>query len=163
MHAAVLGCLSLVVAATALTGSGSLTPHIRVSAVDVLLAGVGPGGALSSGLTGELENEGWAAFTLTGVSADVPGLRLIPEDELTVEGGKTRTFSGRVVVTDCAAVPREPRSIRFTYRTWLWSGSVEVIPDSWRLPGTSGEPVPVAWQRGVAVEMCNRAVSSDWS
>ncbi|MGW2154641.1 hypothetical protein [Nonomuraea sp. NPDC001699] len=66
----------------------------------------------------------------------------------------------RFVITDCAAVPHEPQPIRYTYRTWLGTGSSEVTPTSWQLTGSTGS-VPVAWQRGLAGLACNQAVSGE--
>ncbi|WP_189248753.1 hypothetical protein [Streptosporangium pseudovulgare] len=97
-------------------------------------------GALSSSVVIEIENEASAPFTITGVSAEMPGLRLLPTDEvkgehseLTVGGGRTEVLERRVVITDCAAVPYEPQPIRFTYRTWTGPGSAEVTLTSWQL------------------------------
>ncbi|MET8984069.1 hypothetical protein ABZW49_01340 [Nonomuraea wenchangensis] len=97
----------------------------------------------------------------------IPGLRLLPSEdteedpaEITVEGNGSGTVIRRIVIADCAAVPREPQPIRFTYRTWLGSGSSEVTPAPWQLTGSEGQ-VPVAWQRGLAGLVCNKAVSGD--
>ncbi|MEU9834565.1 hypothetical protein AB0D67_23800 [Streptosporangium sp. NPDC048047] len=142
-------------------------------------------GVLSSSWRIEIENEASVPFTVTGVSAEMPGLRLLPADEtekeqavLTVGGGKTEVLNRRVVITDCAAVPYEPQPVRFTYRTWMGSGSEQVVWDSWRLsqpeePEESEESEesdgtvvfddpqrlnPVAWQRGLAGMICNDAM-----
>ncbi|MBB5774427.1 hypothetical protein [Nonomuraea jabiensis] len=131
-------------------------------------ADVDENGVLSTRAYIEMENEGLAAFTLTGISAEMPGLRLLPADEaqderstVTVERGGSQTVVRRIVITDCAAVPREPQPVRFTYRTWMGSGSAEVIWGSWRLEGPEGG-LPVAWQRALASDVCNEVVSGEW-
>ncbi|MEU6722938.1 hypothetical protein ABZ917_04390 [Nonomuraea wenchangensis] len=94
-------------------------------------------------------------------------MRLLPSEnteddpaEITVEGDGSRTVIRRIVIADCAAVPREPQPIRFTYRTWLGSGSAEVTLAPWQLNGSERQ-VPVAWQRGLAGLVCNKAVSGE--
>lgn len=164
------GSLTLVIVAVALWGSGSITPRVQWSLEAMFLhAEVDQNDVLSTRVYIELENEGLASFVLTGISAEIPGLRLLPADqakegspEVAVESGKTQIVERRIVITDCAAVPHEPQPIHFTYRTWLGPGSAEVTGDSWGLPGLTGS-VPVAWQRGLAAEVCNDAVSPDWS
>ncbi|MFI6741242.1 hypothetical protein ACIBI9_50715 [Nonomuraea sp. NPDC050451] len=144
-------------------------PQVRWSLDSFFLgADVDENGVLSTRVYIEVENEGLAAFTLTGISAEMPGLRLLPADDaqderstVTVERGGLKTVARRIVITDCAAVPREPQPVRFTYRTWMGSGSAEVIWDSWRLEGPEGD-LPVAWQRALASHVCNEAVSGEW-
>ncbi|WP_433514907.1 hypothetical protein ACQP2T_04370 [Nonomuraea sp. CA-143628] len=163
------GGLTLVIVAAALWGSGSITPALHWSLQDFFLhAEVDQNGVLSTTMYIEVENEGLASFVLTGISAEIPGLRLLPADQakeetsvVTVESGDMPTMKRRIVITDCAAVPYEPQPIRFTYRTWLGPGSVEVTGDSWGLPGSTGR-VPVAWQKAMAGKVCNEAVSPDW-
>ncbi|MEU6739982.1 hypothetical protein [Streptosporangium sandarakinum] len=179
----------LVVIAVLLWSSGVITPQIRWS-VDVLFphAEVDENGALSGRLFIEIENEASAPFTITGVSAEMPGLRLLPADEakgerseLTVEGGRIEVLERRVVITDCAAVPYEPEPVRFTYRTWMGSRSAEVVWGPWQLPepeepeeaeepeefegtvliGDQRQSGPVAWQRGFAGMVCNDAMDPD--
>jgi hypothetical protein len=162
-------CLSLVLGAAALWGSGALTPHIRWGLEEFFLrAEVDRHGVLSADVTIELENEGLAPFTLTGISAEMPGLRFLPADAakgehtvVTVRSGGWETLRRRIVITDCAAVPREPQPIHFTYRTWMGSRSAEATWSSWRLTGSAGS-LPVAWQRGLASKICNDAVSPEW-
>lgn len=161
-------CVVLMCVAAGLWWSGSITPHIRWGIEDFFLqADVDGNGVLSTNALIELENQTIAPFTITDISMSIPGLRLLPskdtEDdpaEITVEGNGSRTVVRRIVIADCAAVPREPRPIRFTYRTWLGSGSSEVILDPWQLTGSEGQ-VPVAWQRGLASLVCNKAVSGE--
>ncbi|NUW30055.1 hypothetical protein HTZ77_01210 [Nonomuraea sp. SMC257] len=162
-------CLASLVMAAGLWWTGAMTPHIRWG-VDTLFtrADVDANGVLYGDVDIEVENEGWATFTLTGISADIPGLRFLPPDEgrqepatLTARRGDMEVLRRRVVITDCAAVPHEPRPIRFTYRTWLGGGSAEVIWDSGRLDGPS-KSLPIAWQRGLAGKICNEAVSPAW-
>lgn len=168
MSATVLGFLSLVLIVTGMWWSGAVTPHIRWSIDNFLLfPQVGKNDVLYADVHFELENEG-VAFTLTGISAEMPGLRLLPADEtkeersvVTVNGGGYETLKRRVVITDCAAVPHEPQPVRFTYRTWMGSGSAEATLESWQLTGPA-EYLPLAWQRGVAVEACNEVLSSKW-
>ncbi|MEU6787460.1 hypothetical protein ABZ912_50435 [Nonomuraea angiospora] len=144
-------------------------PQVRWSLDSFFLgADVDENGVLSTRVYIEVENEGLAAFTLTGISAEMPGLRLLPADDaqdersmVTVERGGWKTVVRRIVITDCAAVPRKPQPVRFTYRTWMGSGSAEVIWDSWRLKGPGGD-LPVAWQRALASHVCNKAVSGEW-
>ncbi|GAB2482457.1 hypothetical protein GCM10027187_57590 [Streptosporangium sandarakinum] len=169
-----------------LWSSGVITPQIRWD-IDTFFvhAEVDENGVLSGRLHIEIENEASAPFTITGVSAEMPGLRLLPADEakgerteLTVEGGRIEVLERRVLITDCAAVPYEPRPVRFTYRTWTGSGSAEVTWGSWQLSGPeeqeeSGEfegtvligdrqqSSPVAWQRGFAGMVCNDAMDPD--
>ncbi|WP_433540733.1 hypothetical protein ACQP10_01455 [Streptosporangium sandarakinum] len=179
----------LVVIAVLLWSSGVITPQIRWR-VDAFFvhAEVDENGVLSGSLLIEIENEASVPFTITGVSAEMPGLRLLPADEakgehteLTVGGGRIEVLERRVVITDCAAVPYEPQPVRFTYRTWMGSRSAEVTWDSWRLsepeeaeePEESGEfegtvligdqqqSGPVAWQRGFAGMVCNDAMDPD--
>ncbi|WP_433370675.1 hypothetical protein [Streptosporangium sp. CA-115845] len=153
---------------TGIWWSGVPTPHIRWSIDDFFLSPeVDKNGVLYASLNIELENEG-VAFTLTGISAEMPGLHLLPADEtkkersvVTVKGGDFETLTRRVVITDCAAVPHEPQPVRFTYRTWLGSGSAEVTWDSWQLTGPA-ERLQVAWQRGLAGKICNEVLSTKW-
>ncbi|MGW0591819.1 hypothetical protein [Streptosporangium sp. NPDC002607] len=153
---------------TGIWWSGVPTPHIRWSIDDFLLSPeVDKNGVLYASLHIELENEG-VAFTLTGISAEMPGLRLLPADEtkkersvVTVKGGGFETLTRRIVITDCAAVPHEPQPVRFTYRTWMGSGSAEATLESWQLTGPT-ERLQLAWQRGVAGKVCNEVLSSKW-
>ncbi|WP_188194824.1 hypothetical protein [Nonomuraea sp. SYSU D8015] len=115
-----------------------------------------------------LENKGATGFTLTDISAEIPGLRWLPADKaneelpaVTVAPGEAETLKRRIVVTDCAAVPHDPRPVRFTYRTWAGTSSAEVTWDSWRLNGPE-KSVPVAWQRWLSGDACNEAVNSEW-
>jgi hypothetical protein len=174
----VSGYLSLVLIAGGLWVSGQATPHIRWEINDFFLhAEVDQNGVLSSTLYIELENEGSTSFTLTGISAEMPGLRLLPADEtkdetidetkeersvLTVKEGDMGTMKRRLVITDCAAVPHEPQPVRFTYRTWMGSGAAEVTWDSWPQKGDRGG-ILLAWQRGLAGKVCEEAMSSKWS
>jgi hypothetical protein len=163
------GGLTLVIVAAALWGSGSITPRVQWSIETVFLhAEVDQNGVLSTPVYFEVENEGLASFVLTGISVEIPGLRLLPADQAkeedsvaAVESGDMQTMKRRIVITDCAAVPHEPQPIRFTYRTWLGPGSAEVTGDSWGMQGLAGS-VPVAWQKGLAGKVCNEAVSPDW-
>lgn len=165
----VSSCLSLVVIAASLWWSGAITPHIRWDPDGFFLrTEVDENGVLSAGLPIELENEGMASFALTGISAEIPGLLLLPADEvkkehpvITVGSGDMKTLETRIVITDCAAVPHEPQPVSFMYRTWMGSGSAKVTWDSWWLEGPEGS-LPVAWQRGLAGKICNDAVSPDW-
>ncbi|WP_329089165.1 hypothetical protein [Streptosporangium sp. NBC_01469] len=169
LRIAVPGFLTLTVVAAVLWWSGAITPHIRWSTNAFFLhAEVDKNGVLSTTVDIEVENDGPVPFTLTGVSAKIPGILLLPADEekkvrspLTVASGGVKTLKRRVVITDCAAVPHEPQPVEFTYRTWMGSGSVEVMGDSWELTGP-GERLQVAWQRGLATEVCNDAVSPEW-
>ncbi|MEV4577970.1 hypothetical protein AB0K16_32460 [Nonomuraea jabiensis] len=144
-------------------------PQVRWSLDNFFLsADVDENGVLSTRVYIEVENEGLAAFTLTGISAEMPGLRLLPADDaqderstVTVERDGLETVARRIVITDCAAVPRDPQPVRFTYSTWMGSGSAEAIWDSWRLEGPEGD-LPVAWQRALAGQVCNKAVSGEW-
>ncbi|MEV0195729.1 hypothetical protein [Nonomuraea sp. NPDC050691] len=145
-----------------------ISPQIRWSLDDFFLsAQVDENGVLSTPLSIELENEGFLPFTVTGLSAEVPGLRLLPAgdtpdepDAVTVNGGDLQVWTRRVVITDCAAVPREPQPVRFTYTTWMGPGSSEVIWKSGQLT-VDGRSVPIAWQRGLAGKVCNDAMSPD--
>ncbi|MFD8559789.1 hypothetical protein ACFV1N_21130 [Streptosporangium canum] len=165
----VSSCLSLVVIAASLWWSGAITPHIRWDPDGFFLrTEVDENGVLSADLPIELENEGMASFALTGISAEIPGLLLLPADEvkkehpvITVGSGDMKTLETRIVITDCAAVPHEPQPVSFTYRTWMGSGSAEVTWDSGWLEGPAGN-LPVAWQRGLAGKICNDAMSPDW-
>ncbi|MET7461997.1 hypothetical protein [Nonomuraea sp. NPDC005501] len=160
----VSGCLSLALLAAAMSWSGAITPHISWSLPGFFVhADVDENGVLSSTLDIDIENEGLTSFTLTGLTAEMPGLRLLPADEeVTMAIGGFQTVRRRVVITDCAAVPHEPQPVRFTYTTWVGSGSAEVTWGSWQLTGPEGQ-VPVAWQRAVAVKVCNEAMSPEWS
>lgn len=165
----VYGCVALLVVTAGLSWTGAITPHIRWSVESFFIhADVDPNGTLYSDIDIEVENEGLATFTLTGISADIPGLRLLPPDKgheeratLTARYGETEVLRRRVVITDCAAVPREPQPIRFTYQTWLGTRSAEVIWNSGQLNGPS-KSLPIAWQRGLASKICNEAVSPEW-
>ncbi|MFI6174614.1 hypothetical protein ACIA8R_03640 [Nonomuraea sp. NPDC051191] len=156
------------VAATGLWWSGSVTPRIRWEIDDFFVHGeVNDNGVLSTVAVIEIENETASAFTVTDISMSIPGLRLLPPEKtdddpavITVEGGGIRPVTRRFVITDCAAVPHEPQPIRYTYRTWLGTGSSEVTPTSWQLTGSTGS-VPVAWQRGLAGLACNQTVSGE--
>ena len=168
--AVVSGCMALFVIATSLWWSGSVTPHIRWGIVSFSVApDVDENGVLSTKVDIEMENEGLASVTLTGISLEIPGFRLLPADKergeiasVTVESGGMDTLRRQLVITDCAAVPHEPQPIRFTYRTWMYSETQEVIPNSWHLTAASGERVSMAWQRGLAGKVCSEAVSSEW-
>jgi hypothetical protein len=158
----------LVVIVVPLWWSGAVTPHIRWEvAVFALHADVDKNGVLSTNIYIDVENEGLVPFTITGISMEIPGFRLLPAEaredtaSVTVPSGGMETLPRRLVITDCAAVPHEPQPIRFTYTTWLDSGAAEVTWDSWWLEGF-GEQIPLAWQRGLATKVCNGAVSSEW-
>ncbi|MEU8379985.1 hypothetical protein [Streptosporangium sp. NPDC048865] len=163
------GFLSLAVVGSVLWWSGAMTPHIRWSTNTFFLrAEVDENGVLSTALDIDLKNEGMVPFTITGISAKIPGILFPPPDEtkeersqVTVGSGGQKTLRKRVVITDCAAVPREPQPVRFTYSTWMGSGTAEVTWDSWSLTGPETE-LPIAWQRGLASKVCNDAVSPDW-
>ncbi|MFI7699742.1 hypothetical protein [Nonomuraea sp. NPDC049480] len=169
LRAVVFGCLSLTVIAAGLWWSGAIIPHIRWELDDFFLhADVDENGVLSAFVHIDVENEGAASFTLTDISAEVPGLRFLPADTakeerpaVTVAPGDLERLTRRVVITDCAAVPHEPQPIRFTYETWTGTRSAEVTWDSWRLNGPE-EDLPIAWQRALAGNVCNQAVK-DWS
>ncbi|YCK33118.1 hypothetical protein ACNF49_03145 [Actinomadura sp. ATCC 39365] len=169
MPAVVSICLVLMCVAASLWWSGATTPRIQWT-IDSFFpsADVDDNGVLSTRALFELENEAISPITITDISMSIPGLRLLPpessQDEsakTTVEGRGMDSVSRRIVITDCGAVPHEPRPIRFTYRTWLGTGSSEVTPTSWQLTGKAGQ-VPVAWQRGLAGLVCNKAVSGEF-
>ncbi|WP_162641172.1 hypothetical protein [Streptosporangium sp. 'caverna'] len=165
----VSSCLSLVVVAAVLWWSGVIIPHIRWQPESLFLhSQVDENGVLYTRLYIELENDGLAPFTLTGMSTEMPGFLLLPADEakderavVTVAGGDQETLTRRIVITDCAAVPHEPQPISFTYRTWMGSGSAKVTWNSWHMTGAAGS-LPVAWQRGFAIKACNDAVSPEF-
>lgn len=169
LRAVVFGCLSLTAIAAVLWWSGAVTPHIRWELDDFLLrAEVDENGVLSTTVHIDVENEGAVSFTLTDISAGIPGLRFLPADkakeerpEITVAPGERENLRRRVVITDCAAVPHEPQPVRFTYRTWTGTRSAEVTWRSWRLEGP-GKSLPVAWQRALAGKVCNEAVTGEW-
>ncbi|MGN9788440.1 hypothetical protein ACTMTF_44000 [Nonomuraea sp. ZG12] len=162
--------MTLVVIATSLWWSGAATPHIRWEINDLFVnADLDENGFLSTDMHIAVENEGLVPFTLTGISVEIPGFRLMPVDEaydettsVTVGSGDTEILRRQLAITDCAAVPHEPQPIRFTYRTWMYSETEEVTWGSWHLTAASGEQVPVAWQRGLAGKVCSEAVSSEW-
>ncbi|GAA4181104.1 hypothetical protein GCM10022252_04920 [Streptosporangium oxazolinicum] len=170
MRIVVTGFLSLMVVASVLWWSGAITPHIRWDTDAFFLhAEVDENGVLSTPMVVRLENDGLVPFTLTDISAEIPGMVLLPADgakeersPVTVGSGGRKILESRVVITDCAAVPHEPQPVAFTYRTWLVSGSAEVMWDSWRLTGPEGDELPVAWHRGLAAKVCGDAVSPDW-
>ncbi|MEU4224747.1 hypothetical protein AB0F17_10650 [Nonomuraea sp. NPDC026600] len=161
--------LSLVIIAAAPWWSAAITPHIRWEIDPFFVhADVDENGVLSTRAFIEFENEGLAPVTLTDISAEMPGLRLLPADKadeessvVTLEGGSSATMHRRIVITDCAAVPHEPQPMRFTYRTWTGSGSAEAPGGSWQLTGPTGS-IPLAWQRALADDVCNDAVSPRW-
>ncbi|MGV9381434.1 hypothetical protein ACWDRB_36860 [Nonomuraea sp. NPDC003707] len=163
------GFVALVAVVGFLWWLGEAPPQVRWSLDSLFLgADVDENGVLSTRVYIEVENEGLTSFTLTGISVEMPGLRLLPADDaqderstVTVESGGWKTVARRIVITDCAAVPREPQPVRFTYRTWMGSGAAEVIWDSWRLEGPKGD-LPVAWQRALASKVCSKAVSGEW-
>ncbi|MFI9593492.1 hypothetical protein [Nonomuraea sp. NPDC052265] len=148
--------------------SGSITPHIRWGIESFFLsAEVDDNGVLSTSAWVELENQAISPFTITDISMAIPGLRLLPPEntendpaEITVGGDGSRTVIRRIVITDCAAVPHEPQPIQFTYRTWLVSGTSEVMLDPWQMT-VRERRVPVAWQRALAATVCNKAVSGE--
>lgn len=165
----VCGSLSLMTIAAAPWLAAAITPHIRWE-IDAFFvhADVDENGVLSTRAFIDLENEGLASVTLSDISVEMPGLRLLPPDKteeeesvVTVKGGGSATVHRRIVITDCAAVPHEPQPMRFTYRTWTGSGSAEARADSWQLTGPTGS-IPLAWQRGLADDLCNDAVSPRW-
>ncbi|WP_143082539.1 hypothetical protein [Nonomuraea wenchangensis] len=166
---AVSSCLVLICGAMGLWWSGSIRPDVRWEISDFhLSAGVDDNGVLSTNVWIELENGTITPITITDISMPIPGLRLLPPKdtdddpaEITVAGNGFKTVIRRLVIADCAAVPHEPQPIRFTYRTWLGSGSSEVTLDPWQLTGSEGQ-VPVAWQRGLAGVVCNKAVSGEF-
>ncbi|MEV4369911.1 hypothetical protein AB0J71_22770 [Nonomuraea sp. NPDC049637] len=165
----VSGCLVLMCVAGGLWWTGSITPNIRWRIDSFFLtAHVDDNGVLSTRAWIELENQAISPFTITDISMAIPGLRLLPPEDtqddpakFTVRGDDSETVIRRIVITDCAAVPHEPQPIRFTYRTWLVSGTSEVVLDPWQM--TVGERrVPVAWQRALAGTVCNKAVSGEF-
>jgi hypothetical protein len=167
LRAVVFGCVLLAIVAAALWWAGAFTPRIHWE-IDNLasFAEVDENGVLASTVTVELTNNGRIPFTISGISAEMPGLRVLPGDNgqnqtITLKGGRREVFTARVVITDCAAVPNEPQPIHFTYRTWLGSGSAEVTWPSGRLTGHQ-QSLPIAWQRGMASEVCNEAVNPQW-
>ncbi len=156
------------VIAGSLWWSGAVTPHVSWEVVGFFLdADVDENGVLSTSMYIDVENEGLVPFTITDISMDIPGFRLLPAEarddtaSVTVRSDGMKTLRRKLVITDCAAVPHEPQPIRFTYTTWMDSGTAEVIWNSWYLTG-SGEQIPIAWQRGLATKVCNEAVSSEW-
>ena len=165
----VCGSLSLVIIAAAPWWSAAITPHIRWEVDPFFVhADVDENGVLSTRAFIELENEGLASVTLTDISAEIPGLRLLPVDKtdkggsvVTLAGGASATVTRSIVITDCAAVPHEPRPMRFSYRTWTGSASMEAPAGSWQLKGPTGS-IPIAWQRALADDLCNDAVSPHW-
>ncbi|MEU4533606.1 hypothetical protein AB0G15_01950 [Streptosporangium sp. NPDC023825] len=169
LRSVVFGFLSLAVVGSILWWSGAVTPHIRWDTDAFFLhAEVDENGVLSTNLDIELENEGLVPFTITDISAKIPGILLLPADEakeehalVTVGSGDQKTLRRRVVITDCAAVPHEPQPVTFTYRTWLGSRTAEVTWGSWALTGPEVR-LPIAWQRGLASKACNDAVSPDF-
>ncbi|MET8007211.1 hypothetical protein [Nonomuraea glycinis] len=168
LRAVISGCVTLMVIAASLWWSGAVAPHIRWEIIGFFLhADVDENGVLSTSMYIDVENEGLVPFTLTDISMEIPGFRLLPAEarddaaSVTVRSGDMGTLRRTLVITDCAAVPHEPQPIRFTYTTWLDSGTAEVTWGSWWLEG-SGERIPIAWQRGLATQVCNGAVSSEW-
>ncbi|MEU4830315.1 hypothetical protein [Streptosporangium sp. NPDC023615] len=162
-------CFPFALVAAALWWSGALTPQVEWSAGDFFLhAEVDRNGVLSTTLRIEVENRGLAAFTLTDLATEMPGLRFLPADgsknqpsEVTVHGGDSERLERRVVITDCAAVPHEPQPVRFSYRTWTGSRTTEATWDSWWLQSPEKD-VPVAWQRGLVGKVCSEAVNPGW-
>lgn len=162
------GYVTLVVIAGSLWWSGAVTPHVSWEiATFALHPDVDENGVLSAHIYIDVENEGLVPFTITDISMEIPGFRLLPAEarddtaSVTVRSDGMGTLRRKLVITDCAAVPHEPQPIRFTYTTWMDSGTAEVTWNSWYLTG-SGEQVPIAWQRGLATKVCNEAVSSEW-
>ncbi|MET8862554.1 hypothetical protein ABZW11_06310 [Nonomuraea sp. NPDC004580] len=158
----------LAVVAVILSWAGATEPRADWTA-DEGLSYRDEAGRLVTSMTLEVWNEGPVPFTITGIALDVPGLRLLPPDGTKRERASVRvaayelvSISRSVHVGDCAKVPREPQPVRFTYRTPLWSGESEAVPDSWRYSGL-GDDVTLAWQRGLAAQACNEAVSDEWS
>ncbi|MFG1946129.1 hypothetical protein [Nonomuraea sp. NPDC048826] len=165
--AAAIACLSLAVVAVPWAAEAD-SRRIHWTGPDIGVLGVEKtdDGALAVALRIEVEYQGIGSFTLTGLSADIPGMRLLPVNkardetgQVTVESGSWETLRRTVVITDCEAVPREPQPIRFTYRTWLGDGEGQVVWHPRQLPE---ESVTVAWQRGIAIEACDEAVER-WS
>jgi hypothetical protein len=157
----ITGFLLQAAVTTGLWSSGALIPRSLWSA-DPHFAANDPdnNGGLSFRLLLEVENEGSVPFTVVGVSADIPGLRLLPPEtrkEVTVAGSNIEVLRVRVAITDCAAIPHEPQPIRFTYRTWSGSRTAEAMVRSWQVNNLS-RSVPIAWQRGLAVNICNAAM-----
>jgi len=149
-----------------LSWAGAMEPRTEWTAKGGLSHRDGHGRLITS-LTFEVRNEGVFPFTVTDVTLDVPGMRLLPADPeqrqagtVEVGGFETAWLTRSVQVGDCATVPREPRPVRFSYRTPLWSGESEAVPAGWRF---SDSAAPFAWQRGLAVETCNQAVVDPWS
>ncbi|MFI7691407.1 hypothetical protein ACIBQ6_20215 [Nonomuraea sp. NPDC049655] len=162
-------CLVLACVAGGLSWAGAITPQTNWLIDDFFVgAQVDDNGVMSTRAEIELENEAISPFTITDISLSIPGLRLLPPEkslgesaEITVEGDGFGTVSRRIVITDCGAAPHEPQPIRFTYRTWLGSGSSDVTPAWWEKTGRT-DRVPVAWQRGLATMACNKAVSGEF-
>ena len=161
--------LSLGIFSAVLSWGGAISPHIKWSVNDFFLAAeVDENDVLFTRVRIELENQGPASFTVTDISANIPGLRLLPVGKaeengaaFIVEGGDTAYQWRRMVITDCAAVPYEPWPIRVTYSTWTGSGVAEVASDSWTMEGPEGS-TPVAWQRALTAKICNDAVNQPW-
>ncbi|MEV4219310.1 hypothetical protein [Nonomuraea sp. NPDC049725] len=160
---------SLVMVTAFLWGTGAVTPHINWN-INSFFAGAWvdeKSGALSTRFFVEIENEGSTTFTVSGLSMNIPGLRLLPAEnpgaeKVTVEGGDMEVMERHVAITDCAAVPHTPQPVRFTYETYLGARTAEVTWDSWQLTGPDGATVPVAWQRGLSDKVCSEAVSDEW-
>ncbi|GAA4511797.1 hypothetical protein GCM10023096_18880 [Nonomuraea ferruginea] len=157
--------LSLTVFAAAFWWSGAITPRITWEPEPFFArAHVDERGILSIRLEIAVENEGITPFVLTGLSMNIPGLRLLPAEEteeIEVDAGGREWLTRQIAITDCAAVPHEPRPVSFTYSTWMGSGSAEAMWGPWWMSNTAGG-VPVAWQRALAIDACSKAVSGEW-
>lgn len=153
-----VAALSLAALAAVFWSSGVITPHIHWGATG-LFTYVDENGELTTHLTIDVENEGITPFVLTGISTDIPGMRFADTEtkEVTVSPGGFEMVKATVVITDCTAVPHEPQPLRYSYRTWLRSGTAETVWDSPRIGG-----VPIAWQQWLSTGACSEAVRDVW-
>ncbi|NRQ37121.1 hypothetical protein HII36_35595 [Nonomuraea sp. NN258] len=182
LHILFWSCVWIVVMASMLSLTGSVTPHIRWDVHDANMGWVNDDGVLSTVILIEVENEGGVPVTISEISADIPGLRFLPPDEtddrtaeVTVAAGERGSLKRHVVITDCTAVPYEPRPVRFAYSTWANSGEAQVVWGSPRFNtnestnestnGRAGESTyeragesAVAWQSAIAVTACQQAM-----
>ncbi|WP_214320791.1 hypothetical protein [Nonomuraea sediminis] len=105
-----------------------------------------------------ITNHGLVPFTITGVSAGIPGLRLVRVEQkfpVSLGSGDSVTLRMEFDVTDCPAVPLDPRPVRVTYTSWSRDGAFEAVETERMI--RSGDPKRrlVAWQRSMADEACN--------
>lgn len=140
---------------------GLLVPNFEWDAgILVTNPQVGADGVLFDDIDITVRNNGMFPVTITGLTADMPGLRVVAKTPVTVR--EWTSVKARVYVSDCSAVPYEPQPVHFSYRTPLVPGATDTTWNSRQQVSDSEEPFTLAWQRSLASSICNEAMKPEW-